>query len=703
MKTFSYFGINQALIGLSKVLLEEGVWRKTPGFQSENSLRCKELPYPALIEIRNPCSRHVLIPERNWNKILPYAESLWLALGSNTLDDIPGKYVKSLYNFSDDGETWRACLSGDTKIRLLDGTSPTVKSLIGKNEFWVFSKDKNGRVVPGRGHSARFTKTVNKYSIVTLDNGEKIKCTPDHLFRLKDGSYKEASSLNKDDSLSPLYLRNSEVLGYKDAGYVDVKDDSGEWALLHRRIGEFIENKVSLDEKPQIHHKDSDKLNNSPENIEWLSNKDHRRVHAIEAQMIKKEKMKDPEFRELNRKNSINNAMKANEKIKKLLNSSDGDYIRKSRSNNARKLNSNPSIIEKQEEGGYLRLIEKIINLGLEVNKHNYENNRNSKAGVPCWEKFLEYFSSKEKAIEIMNDRYNHRIESIEIVETTLDVYDISVDEYHNFALDSGVFVHNSYGPRIRYYNGDTDQYRISIQNEIPDGVDQLKYVIETLKSDPNSRQALITIHDPIKDSILGLKTKDQPCTRSLHFMKHPENNSLNCYVTMRSNDLLWGFSAVNVFNFTWMLEYVSEELKMEVGSYYHIAHNLHFYENFQSSLEKISSIKMDSDILNYDVLQNFKWKSAKLDNDRRKNIISCFSAFPIILEHERASRKEEADLHFLSQVDKLPFIYKWWALQFWFKNKKKETIDFVMETQSEKFINLFLFIHEEAFDYDKF
>ncbi|MDE5116427.1 MAG: toprim domain-containing protein, partial [Trichodesmium sp. St2_bin2_1] len=39
---------------------------------------------------------------------------------------------------------------------------------------------------------------------------------------------------------------------------------------------------------------------------------------------------------------------------------------------------------------------------------------------------------------------YNHRVVSIEPLEEQLDVYDIEVPNTHNFALASGVFVHNS-------------------------------------------------------------------------------------------------------------------------------------------------------------------------------------------------------------------------------------------------------------------
>lgn len=38
---------------------------------------------------------------------------------------------------------------------------------------------------------------------------------------------------------------------------------------------------------------------------------------------------------------------------------------------------------------------------------------------------------------------YNHRIVSVTQIEGIHDVYDLTVDTYHNFAIDSGIFVHN--------------------------------------------------------------------------------------------------------------------------------------------------------------------------------------------------------------------------------------------------------------------
>jgi DNA gyrase subunit B len=54
------------------------------------------------------------------------------------------------------------------------------------------------------------------------------------------------------------------------------------------------------------------------------------------------------------------------------------------------------------------------------------------------------YFDGDEQRAREAVANYNHRIISVERVEERLDVYDIEVPNTHNFALASGVFVHNS-------------------------------------------------------------------------------------------------------------------------------------------------------------------------------------------------------------------------------------------------------------------
>ena len=54
------------------------------------------------------------------------------------------------------------------------------------------------------------------------------------------------------------------------------------------------------------------------------------------------------------------------------------------------------------------------------------------------------YFNGDEALACEAVGRFNHRIVSIERLEERMDVYDIEVPNTHNFALASGVFVHNS-------------------------------------------------------------------------------------------------------------------------------------------------------------------------------------------------------------------------------------------------------------------
>jgi thymidylate synthase len=115
MFTAEYKGINSFLVGASNLLLDNGIKRITRG----NT--CWELPAPFMFKISNPTARWITIPQRKWNTVLPYAESLWIAIGRNDLSLI-GHYLKNMKNFSDDGIYLRGGYGG--KIGHIDHLSP---------------------------------------------------------------------------------------------------------------------------------------------------------------------------------------------------------------------------------------------------------------------------------------------------------------------------------------------------------------------------------------------------------------------------------------------------------------------------------------------------------------------------------------------------------------------------------------------------
>lgn len=197
---------------------------------------------------------------------------------------------------------------------------------------------------------------------------------------------------------------------------------------------------------------------------------------------------------------------------------------------------------------------------------------------------------------------------------------------------DNGRTWRGGYGSRFRFYSGFGQDYDISerAHGNIYSGsiniVDQFRYVIEVLKKDINSRQAIITIADPAKDCFDlngNLKvTKDQPCSRSLQFMV--VNGKLDCTLYIRSNDLMWGFSAVNVFNFTLIQEYFANILGIPVGKYYHFANNLHYYKNFEEKIKFFSNL----DPTDYSIDNEFYYKSQLLSLDNFDFLIDMLYDF---------------------------------------------------------------------------
>ena len=56
----------------------------------------------------------------------------------------------------------------------------------------------------------------------------------------------------------------------------------------------------------------------------------------------------------------------------------------------------------------------------------------------------VRFFSNDHEKLVLTVENYNHKIKLILKLKERIDVYDIEVPETHNFALTSGVFVHNS-------------------------------------------------------------------------------------------------------------------------------------------------------------------------------------------------------------------------------------------------------------------
>ncbi len=224
---------------------------------------------------------------------------------------------------------------------------------------------------------------------------------------------------------------------------------------------------------------------------------------------------------------------------------------------------------------------------------------------------------------------------------------------------DDGVYMRGGYGPRLRHYNGETNDYQIKDTASM--GVDQLRYVSKCFEEDSETRRATIVFGDINKDCFSNGKelkhSKDIPCTRELHFMKQANINKLDLVVKMRSNDLIWGASAVNIFNYTFMLEYMASIIGMEVGNYYHFVDNLHYYEQYKGMVKLLAQCNRVEDVsykyqTTFHSLEDFDYLLNKL----------C--------EEESSMKKNPKEYKYFNFTDS--FFRDWYNILYAFNTKRK-------------------------------
>jgi len=102
----------------------------------------------------------------------------------------------------------------------------------------------------------------------------------------------------------------------------------------------------------------------------------------------------------------------------------------------------------------------------------------------------------------------------------------------------------------------------------------QLDKVVAQLKNNTETRQAAISIYDGKE---IGKYKYDTPCTYAVQFTV--VKDKLNMCVVMRSNDLWYGFCN-DQYCFSMLQNLVCNRTGIDMGTYYHFAHNLHIYND---------------------------------------------------------------------------------------------------------------------------
>ncbi len=380
--------------------------------------------------------------------------------------------------------TYARCFHGDTRVALVDGSAPTLEEMARRAEdgemFWGYSIGSFGRLIVTLLEAPRLIGR-DRLIEVTLDSGETIACTPDHRFLRRDGRMVEADSLRPDDALMPLYrhvARGYEMAYQPLNGHLyPTHRLSDEWNLRHGVYADVT--------GTHRHHRDHDRSNNRPWNIERMDAHEHIRYHNQESYgddfdpdehsaAIREafERLgRDPEWRErfhqaqqdrahrfwhdpdyaavrselLERRHNPSDETRYAHRVAMLRRYSDpAERERQAALQRAAWASSSGDRRQRQAE------IARTITLRAEITAEAVRSALDQAGSIRGAARLLEcdrsVFRRFPEVVQAFagRQRYrNHKVASVRDLPGDHDVFCLTVPEAGNFALEAGVFVHN--------------------------------------------------------------------------------------------------------------------------------------------------------------------------------------------------------------------------------------------------------------------
>lgn len=368
------------------------------------------------------------------------------------------------------------CLTEDTVVATLNGDKTIGELLNSFDNEWVLSYNTADNTwEPDKIVDVFYSGYKDVYEI-ELDNGEKIQCTSNHRFLTRKNKWVSIDNgLVPGLSMMPYYTQTSKT------GYTQVKNNKTEkFENRYVIVGKW---KTDYWKGQHIHHKNFNKLDDRPNNLTVINHKLHWNYHAKLGAMKWKEynaSIAGDEFKELRRQKFIKGYLtkKASSNFKEI----EKKRLRKWNEllqNSERQSNCAKIAWKKDPEGMKQKSIKSIVSYnrseqGRNTSRLQAENMRRLRAAKSEEElriislkvslSSLKRFNKIEKYKEVLNEihktepwydptlgakanhklkaTYNHKVKSIKYVGKK-DVYDITTERNHNFALKAGIVAHN--------------------------------------------------------------------------------------------------------------------------------------------------------------------------------------------------------------------------------------------------------------------
>jgi deoxycytidine triphosphate deaminase len=382
--------------------------------------------------------------------------------------------------------TYARCFRGDQRVALVDGTAPTLEEMARRADdgemFWGYSIGRYGRLEVTQLDAPRYVGRDSLIEVV-LDDGSPIRTTPDHEFLLRDGRLMAAGDLRPGDSLMPLYRHIFR-------GYEMVYQPlNGHLHPTHRLADEWnVRNGIYADVPgTHRHHRDRDRRNNAPWNLERMPAAEHIRLHnsstygedfdaAAHGEAIREalgrlaedetwrghfsamQRQRAVSFWKDDRYASARDALRQKhvarwtgderERQAKAMRQYFGDpRHRAEQSDRARAAWASGGGARRdlqREIARGIRLREEIDEAAVLRALHDTGSIRGAARALGCDRSVFRRFPGALTAMRGQPHKpRNHKVASIREIAGDHDVYCLTVPEAGNFALDAGVFVQN--------------------------------------------------------------------------------------------------------------------------------------------------------------------------------------------------------------------------------------------------------------------
>ena len=159
-----------------------------------------------------------------------------------------------------------------------------------------------------------------------------------------------------------------------------------------------------------------------------------------------------------------------------------------------------------------------------------------------------------------------------------------------NYLQENGVRIWNEWADA----NGNLGPiYGHQWRNWNSEGIDQIQGVIDTLKSNPDSRRMLISAWNPsvlpdtkisFAENINNKKAALPPCHAFFQF--YVSNNKLSCQLYQRSADVFLGVP-FNIGSYSLLTMMIAQVCEYEPGDFVHTFGDVHIYSNHKEQIKK--------------------------------------------------------------------------------------------------------------------